>query len=119
MKRSEGEPKGEHSAPLAQEVERPSVEAELFAVEHGADTVEVDLHGMDSWDARQECERAIDAAFYAGDRGVRIVHGIGSGALRTLVRKQILRSHPLVESWRPADFPHAASTVIVLIRHRT
>lgn len=96
-----------------------NMEAELFALEHGEGTMDVDLHEMDMWDAQQECERAIDAAFYAGERGVRIVHGVGTGALRKLVRETLLPRNPLVETWRPASYPYASSAVIVLVRRRS
>ncbi|MEK7108362.1 MAG: Smr/MutS family protein [Patescibacteria group bacterium] len=116
MKRGNGERPGAPLDPLRKE--KPSREAELFGVEHAEDTDDVDLHGMDAWDAQQECERAIDAAFYAGDLGITITHGIGGGVLRRLVREQILPRHPLVEAWRSASHPFGSSRVVVLVKRR-
>ena len=74
----------------------------MFGVEHAEDTDDVDLHGMDAWDAQQECERAIDAAFYAGDLGITITHGIGGGVLRRLVRS---KSSRVIRLWKRGARP--------------
>lgn len=117
MKRGSGERPG--PIPERAREEKPQgKEAELFGVEHAEGTIDVDLHGMDTWDAQQECERALDAAFYAGDLGLTITHGIGSGTLRKLVREQLLSRHPFVEAWCPAGQPYSSSRVVVLIRRR-
>lgn len=77
-------------------------EGEIFAAEIGAEVPEVDLHGMDRLDAEHHINQVIDAAFMAGERVVRIVHGVGQGILREVARK-LLDEHPLVQEWRPAS----------------
>jgi len=49
-------------------------------------------------------EQYLDDSFLAGLASVRIIHGKGSGALRKAVR-DLLSSHPLVDSFRDGD-PH-------------
>ena len=44
--------------------------------------------------------RLVDDAALAGLREVRVVHGRGTGALRTAVRDELTR-HPLVERQAP------------------
>jgi len=61
---------------------------------------EIDLHGQTVDEALQVLEKYLDDASLAGLPSVRIVHGIGTGALRRAVQ-QMLRHHPLVRSFRP------------------
>jgi DNA mismatch repair protein MutS2 len=60
---------------------------------------EIMLLGMDSERAREEVEKALDQAFAAGRRMIRIVHGHGTGTLRRMV-SEVCRSHPAVRSFR-------------------
>ncbi len=92
-----------HSATDADATPRAGhdAEAQIFAAEIGAEVPEVDLHGMDRLDAERAINQMIDQAFMAGDRVVRIVHGVGQGILRDMAR-DLLGRHPLVETWRPA-----------------
>jgi DNA mismatch repair protein MutS2 len=60
---------------------------------------ELMLLGMDSERARDEVEKALDQAFAAGKRAIRIVHGHGTGTLRRMVA-EVCRSHPAVRSFR-------------------
>ncbi len=64
-------------------------------------------------EALRELESYLDAAFMAGLRQVRIVHGQGGGALRTAVRTR-LRRHPLVVSFRPGRPNEGADGVTVV-----
>jgi len=48
-------------------------------------------------------ERYLNDAFMAGLPCVRIIHGKGTGALRHAVHK-VLARHPLVKSFRLADY---------------
>ena len=60
---------------------------------------ELHLIGRTTDEARDLVERYLDGAFVAGLPTVRVVHGKGTGALRKAVR-DLLDSHPLVESFR-------------------
>jgi DNA mismatch repair protein MutS2 len=61
--------------------------------------LEADLRGMDVSEALGSVDQALDRAVLAGLHEVRIIHGIGTGALRNAVQKH-LKSHPQVESQR-------------------
>jgi DNA mismatch repair protein MutS2 len=60
---------------------------------------EADLRGLEVGDALSEVDRALDRAVLSGLPEVRIIHGIGTGALRVAVQKH-LKTHPQVESQR-------------------
>ena len=65
---------------------------------------EVHLIGKRVEEALTELEGFIDQAVLAGQREVRIVHGIGTGTLQRAVR-EFLGRHPQVVSFRPGE-PH-------------
>jgi len=60
---------------------------------------ELMLIGLDSERAREDVERALDQAFSAGKRSIRIVHGHGTGTLRRMVA-EVCRDHPAVKSFK-------------------
>jgi DNA mismatch repair protein MutS2 len=60
--------------------------------------MEVDLRGQRAEEALEQLERYLDQAYLAGMPFVRIIHGKGTGRLRTMVR-QALRHHPDVKSF--------------------
>lgn len=60
---------------------------------------ELMLIGLDSERAREDVERALDQAFSAGKRMIRIVHGHGTGTLRRMVG-EVCREHPAVKSFK-------------------
>ncbi len=60
---------------------------------------ELMLIGLDSERAREDLERALDQAFSAGKRAIRIVHGHGTGTLRRMVA-DVCREHPAVKSFK-------------------
>ena len=60
---------------------------------------EVDLRGMDSVEAICVLERYLDEAFRANLSTVRIIHGKGTGVLRTAVH-QCLRKNKFVKNFR-------------------
>ncbi len=64
-------------------------------------TLEVDVRGRRAEEARGEVRERMDAAAMAGLPQVRVIHGHGTGALRTVVREE-LRRHPLVARAEPA-----------------
>jgi DNA mismatch repair protein MutS2 len=61
--------------------------------------VEADLRGLEVGDALSAVDQALDRAVISGLTEVRIIHGIGTGALRVAVQKH-LKTHPQVESQR-------------------
>ena len=63
---------------------------------------ELYLLGKRADEAEWEVNNYLDAASIAGLTQVRIVHGIGTGALRNAIR-DLLGSHPLVSSFRPGE----------------
>ncbi len=63
---------------------------------------ELKLIGMRVEAALIELEPFVNHAAAAGQRQLRIVHGVGSGRLRDAVREELGR-HPLVESLRPGE----------------
>ena len=56
---------------------------------------ELDVRGRSAQEAREAVRSLVDDASLGGLPSVRIVHGRGTGALRTAVRDE-LRKHPLV-----------------------
>jgi len=58
---------------------------------------QLDVRGLPGQEAREQVRRLVDDAALAGLHEVRVVHGRGTGALRSAVRDELTR-HPLVES---------------------
>jgi DNA mismatch repair protein MutS2 len=63
-------------------------------------SMELDLRGKRADEVEWALDRYLDAASLANLSEIRIVHGIGTGAVRKIVR-DLLASHPLVKSFRP------------------
>jgi len=64
-------------------------------------TKEVDLRGMRAEEAVDAVTVALDEAMSSGRVRVRIIHGLGTGALRKAVR-EYLHSSPYVDRYEPA-----------------
>jgi len=62
--------------------------------------IELDLRGQRVDEALEQLDRYLDAAHLAGLPWVRIIHGRGTGKVRSAVR-QALQQHPHVSSWEP------------------
>ena len=73
---------------------------------------ECNLIGMTAMDAVCELEAFLDAALLAGQREVRIVHGMGTGKLRAAVHA-FLRGHARVESFRLGKYGEGESGVTI------
>ena len=56
---------------------------------------EINVIGRSADEAEGEVERFIERAFLAGLPTVRVVHGVGMGVLRRVLR-EMLRNHPHV-----------------------
>ena len=61
---------------------------------------DLDMRGMRVEEAEMELEGFLDQALMKGLSSIRIVHGGGTGALRSMVRER-LKYHPLVKTQRP------------------
>ena len=61
---------------------------------------ELDVRGLGAEEARQRVRAFVDDAALAGLRSVRVVHGRGTGALRSVVRAELV-GHPLVAGSEP------------------
>ncbi|NMB44999.1 MAG: endonuclease MutS2 [Firmicutes bacterium] len=60
---------------------------------------ELDLRGMTVQEAKDRVDKYLDDALLAGLSRCRIIHGKGTGALRSAIRSQ-LEAHPLVKAYR-------------------
>ncbi len=83
-----------------------------FSVE-GSEGTELNLIGMRTTDALRKLEDFLDTAFLTNRAEVRIVHGIGSGALRKAVA-EYLGTSPYCASFRGAEPHHggAGATIV-------
>jgi DNA mismatch repair protein MutS2 len=97
--------------------ERTRVRGESRITLPGKGGVPVELHliGRTRDEARDLLEKYLDDAFLAGLGSVRIIHGMGTGALRRAV-EEVLSAHPLVAEHRPGSPQEggAGATVAVL-----
>jgi DNA mismatch repair protein MutS2 len=66
-----------------------------------AASFEIDVRGRRAEETRGTVRERIDAAAIAGLPSVRVIHGHGTGALRSVVREELLK-HPLVARAEPA-----------------
>ncbi len=75
--------------------------------------LELDLRGQTVEEALPSMESYVDAAYMAGLPFVRIIHGKGTGALRTAIRDS-LRGHPLVKKYERGDEKEGGDGVTVV-----
>jgi len=73
---------------------------------------QVNLLGLRVDEALAEAERLIDRAGVKGFHHVTIIHGLGTGALRSAVT-EFLNDHPLVASFRPGEPAEGGAGVTV------
>ena len=79
----------------------------VLASARGDVSDELDVRGRRAQEAREAVRSFVDDAALAGLARVRVVHGRGTGSVRTAVRDELDR-HPLVES-READSADGAT----------
>jgi DNA mismatch repair protein MutS2 len=96
--RSKGESKREKRKRAAGGVRSAAVTPVDVATKPASPGLELDLRGQRVEDAIPALEDYLDAAYLAGLPFVRIIHGKGTGALRTAIRDR-LRGHPLVQRY--------------------
>ncbi len=87
-------------APLPEKIEAPG-------------PVEVNLRGMHVDEALSELERHLNDASLSGVPEIRVIHGIGTGALSRAIR-EYLKGHPLVSSFRPGRKEEGGDGVTVV-----
>jgi DNA-nicking Smr family endonuclease len=73
----------------------------------------LDLHPFLPREIRSVVEDYIDAAYEAGLREVRLIHGRGKGVQRGIVQ-QVLERHARVAAFYDAPDAHLGATVAVL-----
>jgi DNA mismatch repair protein MutS2 len=101
------------AAPVSESRPNPAKTAAVtFSVEDSA-REELNLIGMRTTDALRKLEEFLDTAFLTNRAEVRIVHGIGSGALRKAVA-EYLGTSPYCASFRAAEPHHggAGATIV-------
>ena len=74
---------------------------------------EVDVRGMTAYEAEDAVDMYLQNASMAGLHTVNIIHGKGTGALRTAIH-QMLRHHKLVDSFRIGLYGEGDSGVTVV-----
>jgi DNA mismatch repair protein MutS2 len=72
----------------------------------------VDVRGQAADDARDQVVAALDRAALAGERFVRIIHGHGTGRLKSSLR-EYLKDSPYVEEFRPGNRSEGGDGVTV------
>ena len=78
----------------------------------------LDLHPFAPRDVASVVEEYINAAYQAGLREVRLIHGRGKGVQRGIVQ-QALERHPLVAEFWDATETHLGATVARLVDHKS
>jgi DNA mismatch repair protein MutS2 len=74
---------------------------------------EVNVRGLTAEEALMEVDRALDAALLSGVGQLTIIHGKGTGVLRSAVQ-QHLKNHPSVKSYRLGTFGEGESGVTIV-----
>ena len=74
----------------------------------------LDLHSFAPGEIPSVVVEYLHAAHAAGLRELRLIHGRGIGVQRARVQ-QVLREHPLVESFGDAPESHLGATVVKLV----
>jgi len=76
-------------------------------------TDEVHLRRLTVDEALLKLDKYLNDAFMAGLYQVRVIHGKGTGTLRQVTREQLAR-HPLVKSYRPAEYGEGGAGVTIV-----
>ena len=83
-----------------------------FQVDAAPPVNEVRLRHLTIDEALPKLDQFLHDAYMAGLFQVRIIHGKGTGTLRSMVQKH-LASHPLVKSHRPGEYGEGGSGVTI------
>ena len=76
-------------------------------------TMELDLRGMNLDEAVMETDKYLDEAFIAGRQEVSIIHGKGTGVLRSGIR-DFLRTHPHADKFRQGKYGEGEAGVTIV-----
>ncbi|HBG56174.1 MAG TPA: endonuclease MutS2, partial [Ruminococcaceae bacterium] len=79
----------------------------------GAPAMELDLRGQTAEEAVMNLDRFIDSAVLSGVDRLTVIHGKGTGVLRSAVQKR-LRNHPGVKSFRLGTYGEGESGVTIV-----
>ena len=79
-------------------------------------SAKLDLRGRLVEEALEELGKYLDDAYLAGMGKVEIIHGKGTGALRSAVQKE-LRGHPHIKNYRLGEFGEGDSGVTIVELH--
>lgn len=97
-------PRGELSPPKDMGKVSPDLYSHVVIPSPENVGTEIDVRGMQVDEALEAVDKYVNDALLAGLREVRIVHGVGTGALRSSIIP-FLKQHPLVEGALPGG-PH-------------
>ena len=75
-------------------------------------STELNLHGMRSDEAIEQLDRFMDRAILEGHGSIKVIHGRGTGILRSVVRSHLI-NHTLVKGIRPGEGGTADGVTIV------
>jgi len=76
-------------------------------------SIELDLRGKRADEIEWALDSYLNDACLANLGEVRIIHGIGTGTVRNIVR-ELVASHPLVKSYRPGEQSEGSSGVTIV-----
>ena len=93
--------------------ETPRFRAVTKNVGQPSAATEVDLRGQNADEAIMNVDRFIDGAVMSGVGQLTIIHGKGTGVLRSAVQ-QHLKTHPNVKSFRLGTFGEGESGVTIV-----
>lgn len=83
---------------------------DFWAAELDPHTPALDIHGMRAAEAIEKIERFVDTQLMNNYRVIKIIHGSGTGVLRS-VTEQVLRAHPRITGIKASDQLHELSAV--------
>ncbi len=101
LRRARGKPKAAAPAPVTVSASR-------------SEAVELNLIGMRAPDALRRLEEFLDQAYLTNQSEVRVIHGVGSGALRKAVR-EYLGTSPYCTGFREAE-PQAGGAGATIVQ---
>ncbi len=86
---------------LSKEEKREQKQLTFVKSQNRLSSLEINLIGKRRDDAQIELMKFLDGAIVSSVKNVRIVHGIGTGILRSMVC-ETLKNHPYIKSFHPA-----------------
>lgn len=93
--------------------DRPSAPSRAYDAATRTVQNEIDLRGKMTEEGILELDRFIDRALMSGINQITVIHGRGTGAMRSAVRSH-LKAHPGVKSWRPGLYGEGEDGVTIV-----